>query len=602
MTIRSVLFAAIFACTFQVVAGQTDQVETPAICNDEYARFLVDQQVSESRSVSETDKRVKILVRVADFLWKFDEPVAREYLAEAFKVANDRFNEKGFEKIENKGMTTVMPDHRFEVIRAIAAKDSEWAKRLIEQVLKDLETAAKREEFDKTRELQDIIRIAQESAATNPALSRALFQRAMDHPLDFHWYWLPFSLAEKNQALADSIYSELLVRYANASPRALLFLSAYPFASARVLGPEKYQFGTSVPGTLKPNPALQRRFLGTFIRRAVTYASDPQNLHAPAEQYRLPEPLYLISALTEIEPIVLQNFPDMMQSVGEAKAQVNGMITEQMRSKLEEREKSNEALGYGFERRLKEVEEAESKGKLTDAMVVGLITWSANDRTEEQFKQLEPWLDKIRDENGRLEATNYFWFLRSRLAIKENRMDDADRYAKKIPEIEHRAILIFEIAEKQLKNVNDASTAYSTLREVGRLAEQAETSVEKARVLLGLVNQYMRFNQVFAVQELSDAVRVINRIETGNILSTTVTRQVRVKDFSFFANFGMPAYSLENTFKEISKKNFELSLTNAKGLEDKYLRTLAVLAVAQNCVDKVKKTPPARKPAARPKN
>jgi hypothetical protein len=424
----------------------------------------------------------------------------------------------------------------------------------------------------------------------------------MAHPLDFHWYWLPFSVAQKNRALADGIYAELLTRYANASPRRLLFLSAYPFAVTRIFGPEKYQFGTSVPETLTPNPALQRQFLETFIRRAISFASDPENLNLPAEQYKLPEPAYLASAIAEIEPIVIQKFPELLQRLAEAKALVNGMISEQMRADLNDREKRNEALGYGFERRLKQLEEAEANGKLTDAMIIGLLTWSETNRTEEQFKLIEPWLDKIRDPNGRDEAVNYFWFLRSQLAMKEYRMDDAERFAKKIPEIEHRAILSFEIAERQLKNVSDAATAYQTLREVGRLAEQAETSVEKARVLLGLVNQYMKFNQTFAIQELSDAVKVINRIETGNILSSSVVRQVRVKDYSFFASFSMPGYNLENTFNEISKTNFELSLTHAKALDDKYLRTIAVLAVAKNCVDKVKKNPPARKPAARPRN
>ncbi len=81
--------------------GQEAKLETkPEIeaCNTEFAKFLVDQQVTESRAVAETDKRIRILARSGDFVWKLDQAAGREYFTEAFKVANERFNEKGFEK------------------------------------------------------------------------------------------------------------------------------------------------------------------------------------------------------------------------------------------------------------------------------------------------------------------------------------------------------------------------------------------------------------------------------------------------------------------------------------------------------------------------
>ena len=600
--LRPIVFAVVILnLTITCLQARAQDPETP-VCNEEFARFLVAQQVSESRSVEQTDKRVRILIRAAEFLWKFEEPVAREYFAEAFKVANDRFNEKGFEKTENKGVTTLAPDYRFEVIRAIAAKDAPWARKLIEQILKEYEKAEERKELDKNREIADILRIAQESVKTNPELSRALFRRVMAHPLDYHWYFAPFQVAEENRQLADTLYADLLINYANASPRRLLFLSAYPWAATRILGPERYQFGVSVPSTLTPNRDLQRRFIETFLRRVISFAADPENLNLPAEQYRLPEPAYMMAALGELEPTIIQQYPAFIQQHSEAKAATNGMLNEQTRKDLADREKRNEALGYSFDQRLKRIEEADAEGKLTDDMIISLLTWGEQRKTEEQYKKIEPWLDKIRDESARTESINYFWFLRTQLAVKEARIPDADTYARKIPEIEHRAVLFFEIAEAQLKNVNDAATVYSTLREVGRLAEQSDTSVEKARVLLALANQYIKVNPTFAMQELSDAIKVINRIENANVMSMSVMRQIRTPTSSFFASFALPGKNLEGTFKAISKDNFEMSLSNAKSLDDKYLRTLSVFAVAQNCVDQAKKPPVGKKPPARPRS
>lgn len=588
----ALLLLSVFTCA----GGQTPAVEMPPTCNEEFARFLVDQQVSESRNVEQTDKRIRILIRAAEFIWKYDEPTAREYFAEAYKFATDRFKEKGFEKIENNRITTQLPDYRFEVVKAIAARDAEWAKKLIEQLLQEYDKeAADRKGFDKNRELEDIIRIAQESVKYNPELSRFLLRRIMTYPLDYYWFFLPYSIAEHNRRLADAIYIELLANYANAPPRRFLFLSAYPFASGQILGPNRFGYGISVPASLTPNRDLQRRFIDAFLRRAVSYANDPANLNSPGEQYWLPEPAYLISGILELEPLVVQQFPEFIQRLSEAKAMGNGMLTEQMRRDLSDQERRNEISGYSFEQRLKRVDEAEADGKLTDQLIVSLLISGEMNKTEEQFKLIEPWLDKIKEDGTRYDTINYFWFLRAQLAVKEYRMADAERFARKIPEVEHRAILFFEIAEAQLKNPSDLATALQTLREVGRLAEQSETSVEKARVLLALANQYLKINQIFAMQELSDAIKVINRLEKADVMSTSVRRQIVGKNFSFFSGFALPGYNLEGTFKAISKDNFEMSLSNAKALEDKYLRTLAVIAVAQNCVDKVKKKAPARR-------
>ena len=586
-------------CFFGSVAmSQTPSANLPPICNDEYAKFLVDQQVAESKSVQETDKRIRILIRAADFLWNFEQPTAREYFTEAFKVAGDRFKEKGFEKEElAKSSFRMLPDYRFEVIKAITTKDPEWARRLIDQVLKEYEKAvADRTGFDKTRELDEIIRLAVDSLKTNPELSRHLFRRAMQLPLDFHWMWAPLSSAATNRQFADELYLELLNNYANATPRRLLFLSAYPFGSSRIMGPERFQFGAQVPDGFLPSKNLQQRFIDTFLRRAISYASDPQNINSPPEQYRLPEPVYVINALNELEPIIIREFPTLIQRLSEARAQTNGLVTEQMRNDLQDRETRNEEFTYGFERRIKQLEEAEAKGRLTDFMIVRLLTWGDKSKTEEEFKQIEPWLDKIKEADARQSAINYFWFMRSQVAIKEGRYDDAEKFSLKVPELEHRAILFFELADRQLKNVNDAATVYATLREVGRIAEQADNSVEKVRVLLGLVNKYSKTNSVFAMQELSDAVRVLNGLENPPVLSGYVTRVIKGKDFSSTVSFSMPGYDFESTFREISKNNFELSLSNAKSVDDKYLRALAIFAIAKNCAEQPKKKP-ARKEA-----
>lgn len=571
---------------FSFVVAQSPSVDMP-VCTDEFAKFLVEQQVAESASVQETDKRVRILTRSADFLWKFDQPKSREYFTTAFKVANDRFNEKGFEKTEQNGMTTLQPDYRFEVIKAIAKHDSEWARKLTEQLLKEYEAAAAdRKGFDRGREITDVVQLAIDNSKTNPSFTLYLLRRVMRETADYHWHWGLFSVAISNQALADQIYGELLVNYANESPRRMLFLSAYPFGNERTFGIDKFQSSSSVPDGFVPNTDLQIRFIDTFFRRVRSFALDPDNLNRQPEQYRQPESVYMVSALQDIEPIVIQSFPAYIQRLSEAKAQAASLLNEETRAKMGEREKQNQTYATSFEQRIERLEKAEEEEKLTDAMILNLLI--SRPTSEEQFKQVEPWIEKMKDEEARRNSLNYFWFLRSELAVKEDRLAEAEKFAAMVPEFEHRSILAFQIAEKQLKSVNDLATIFQTLNDVGKLARQSPNSVTKAKILLALSSMYEKVNHSFAIDELSEAVRVINRLENANLLTGSVHRTIKTKDMSFFAVFSLPTSGLESTFLELSKNDFDLALSNAKALEDKFYRTLAVLAVAKNCINRLK--------------
>ncbi len=193
--------------TFAAFAQDTEPATDEHVCNDDFAKSLVDQQVAESRSVAETDKRVRILTKSADFLWKFEQPRAREYFTEAYKVANERFKEKGFEnRTYGGGISTPLPDYRFEVVKAIAKHDPAWAQKLSDELLKEYEATAKdRSETDQGREVNSLMSIALESIQTNPSLSWYIYRRLMRSELEHQWFWQLFSIAGKDRAFADQL-------------------------------------------------------------------------------------------------------------------------------------------------------------------------------------------------------------------------------------------------------------------------------------------------------------------------------------------------------------------------------------------------------------
>lgn len=593
---RFVLAIAVLLAAFIVTEAQVAPLANP-VCNAQYAQILVQGQVMESKSVVEPVKRIKILLRSADFLWKFDEPTSRAYLTEAWKMADDRFKETGFEskKSTEKGSTviTILPDQRMEVIRAIAKRDAAWAKRLSEQMLADYEKrSTNRESFDETREIGDLLSMANENVKTNPELSRALYRRVMRYPMFYHWFFVFYTIARENPAFADSLYQETVNNYRNESPRLLLYLSAYPFGNERMFGPDKYTVNMGPQPNVRQNPALARLFFDTFFSRIATYSASVEDINQPKEKNYLAQPAYMISALNEIEPIIVQQFPDLLPRFSSARAQAASLLNADMKKELDDKERSTNGIGLDFDERIAAMEKADGDGKLTDYMILQLVT--ARAKTEEQFAKIEPWLQKVKDEKARSGLTNYYWFLRAQLAIKEKRWDDADKYIAKVPEVEHRALLLFDMAEIQSKNTNDVSAQFDTLNRLSKLTRSSENSVSKAQILLGLANMYEKVNHSTALDELSEAIRVTNSLKEPDIFATTIRREIRGKDFGFFASFGTPGYDLEKTFEELSKKDFEMSLGSAKSLDDKYFRTLAVLAVATNCAKNAKPEPKAK--------
>ena len=156
-----------------------------------------------------------------------------------------------------------------------------------------------------------------------------------------------------------------------------------------------------------PDTGLQRQFIDVFLRRISTYTSDPDNLNRPPDENRHPEPLYMVTALQEIEPIIIQQFPDMFQRYSVARAQATALLNDEMRKGLSEKEKWNESLGRSFEDRLKLLEKADEEGKLTDSMIVGLITWGIKPKTVQADRTLARQNQR---RNAEKRDDELFWF------------------------------------------------------------------------------------------------------------------------------------------------------------------------------------------------
>ena len=549
-------------------------------CNALLARQLVEQQAEESKSVAETDKRINILLRVADFLWIADEETARKHFTEAFQIAQERFREKDIEKKETAGLIIYPPDYRFDVISHVAKRDAEWAKKLSDAVMKEFDEDKekdKRSDFDKDHEVQSILGIAGQTAKDNQNLSLTLARRAMRYPLGNAWYFTLYQMAGNNQPLADQIYNELLINYANAEVFRLLYLSAYPFGQERIFGVEKYSLGTSVPANFSPNQNLKRQFFLTLFRRVMKLT--PESI-TKSLQTSTPESAIAAIALNEFELIITQQFPDLLQPYSQARIHANSVTAANDLESAKKRDEQGKGFYKSFDERIKEVEQANAEGKLTDSLIFQLVQAA---KTEDDYQKAESWLDKMIEESGREAVADYFYFQRSKLATKEKRFEDGRKFALKVDRIEHRAVLFFDIAEAKMKEPMTKSESLHTLLEVSQTALKAPDTVEKAQVLLGLAFMFEKVDYYNALGSLADAVKTANKLESPNLTTNFISRQILLKNFSFYTGYSVPGFDVSETFYELSKKDFQSALNYTTSFSDKYLRTLAVLATVKDC-------------------
>ena len=577
---RFYLFLLLFVFSFVTIHAQINSKKPFKECNALLARQLVEQQAEESKSVAETDKRINILLRVADFLWIADELTARNYFAEAFQIAQNRFRDKEADKNESKGLAFYQPDHRFDVISAVAKRDAEWAKKLSDTVMKEFDEdneKDKRTDLSKDHEVNSILGIAGRTAKDNPNLSLTLARRAMRYPLSKVWYFTLYQMARNNQSLADQVYGELLVNYLNTEVFRLLYLSAYPFAQDRIFGLERYSLGTSVPANFSPDPKFKRQFLLALLHRVMRLS--PENTEKSL-QTSTSETAIAVTALDELETVITQQFPDLMPAFSQAKIHANSIVTADALKIAKDKDENDRSFNKSFAEKLEEVEKADVDKKLDDSKIFQLVRVA---KTEENYKKAETWIDKMTDEITREGTLNFFYFERSKLATREKRFDDAGKYALKIAKIEHRAVLFFDIAEAKMKQPMTKLESLDTLLEVYQTATKAPDTVEKAQVLLGLAFMYEKVDHYNALNSLADAIKTANKLENPNLFTNIVFQQIKGKRFTHSSGYSVPGFEVSETFYELSQKDFQNTLTYATNFSDKYIRTLAVLATVKDC-------------------
>jgi len=589
---RSVLLLAVCIALIpcRQAFAQSKTIKSP-LCTHDNALEMIKQQVAFTRTFNDSIRRITVLIRAADLLWPHQQDRARATFAEAFELATEAEKEA-----EQKGPRSIIlrmqtPDQRYVVIRAVAKRDSAWAKTLTRQMLKR-ETADRTSARDSSSDLltaEKLLSTATEMISTdrNTALDLAIV--SLNYPAGDTLTRFLYRLAEVDQLTADRFYAQALVVYGEKPMREFLYLQAYPFAWRETLNTPTFAFYYEIPAKFVTNRSLQRRFVEVLLRRA------QQALEAPADQSDVyqdtnarwqPGPVHLLKSLIKLEPQVRETLPDLSPALTQAREKLFVSLPVETQKLFQQAgtEISTEK-DQTFAERI-ESAKAELDVEERDQLIASAVLGSEKEKPADVMEAI----DEIIDLKLRAHLLEWFYFTRTTTAIKRKQFDEAERLTAKLEGLEQRAYLHTEIA-KGLMNSDSQTHALEVLDDAITEAKKAGASIFAARSLLTASNLYAKFDVNRSISILADAISCINHIEAPDfsgdaVLEKTPERRGRGGRYQgeYLMRFYMPGLDPESAFRAMAKIDFDNAFALSSTLTDKLQRAMSTLAVAETCL------------------
>src|SRR5687767_3251285 len=294
-----------------------------SFCTRDSTLDTIQQQLDGSKTFDDTVQRITVLIRGADLAWPYRQDKARGALTEAFDLATRNFKESGDRTVREGRMPVQLPDQRYLVITAIAKRDAAWARKLADQILeeesRDAEDKTTRDPQQERKIGERLLNVAYNLLATDPASALTFARKSVAYPATIQLPGFLYRLSELNKAAADQFYQEALSAYANAPMDQFLYLSSYPFGRNREVGEMPIYTYYKVPDGFAPNPALQRLFIQTLLRRAQEIVEKPG---APVPGARFSETEQIWMALNRLESHVQLSLTEFVGPLQQAKTNV----------------------------------------------------------------------------------------------------------------------------------------------------------------------------------------------------------------------------------------------------------------------------------------
>lgn len=569
------------------------------------ALALIEQTGKEAAKLEDVRQGARLLATAADLLWKHQRETARQFLQEAFQIADDYYlktQDKNQVRLSSSAYTS-RGDVRLEVIRLINKNDPEMGREYTEKYIasKKRQREASQSKPDRTdlmfgadsQASRDLLGAALMLLDTDIKLATAIAQRSISLGIPPNLNGFLINLSSRDKASADNLFIFALERLrAEPAPLAgqLLSLTAYPFGDEQIKvsdGSSSSMWGFGKAKDFKFNPALAQRFLAAGLE-ILSRASEPAILQAADGAVRMETALFAAKFLA---PRVAEHAPALNDSWNGLIGKISSLTADRARQSIERNvaedrqglnSRQNPGSDQGSDNLQSLIERAKNAGDIGEKDDL----YSQAALAAQQAGNISQALDlagNINDLTLRLNVKSWISYDASFKAAKEKRLDEARKYAYDVQESDQRAFLFLQIAYAALGD-RDQFRVSQILDEALQQVNKADDTPAKLRSMLGLINIYLQVdrNQAFIIAE--NFVRAANRIPPDKFLpgrdSANIARVLESKGRSMAMINSVDDFNSDKVFAALAKVDFQRTLTLAEGFEQAPVRLSSFLAIA----------------------
>lgn len=565
-------------------AQKKPAVATSSLCTRDNALDTTKQQILQTRTFDNQVHRIAVLIRAADLLWPYEPDKALATFMEAFDLAVQNFKESGdvVNRTSKSQFAAVIPqpDQRFKVLAALAKRDPARARKLSDKMLQDdAKDAADKPAADdqtKMRAAEKILSLARGLVPDDVPSALNFARQSFRYPATLNLPAFIYHVAKTNRQAADQFYVEALSAYGATPMDQFLYLSSYPFGNTRDAGDMPAYTNYTVPEGYVPSAGLQRQFMQILLSRSEAALGTAVE---PTSSNRYPDHAQMWLALTRLEKQVQENLPDLAETTARTKERLFASLNQGTQQSVTREISADNPPKRSFDEQVEAAEKQKDVGR-RDQLLTFAVTGASKDVPLEKVLSV---IDKISEAGIRDPLLNWFYYFSAQSLIASKELSEARKYAARVTELDQRAYLFTRIAEESLKQTEDQAEARDLLNEISNDIGKAPKTIVTARALLALAHLYAKIDMNRGIEELGNAVKTINALESPDFSQQFVIMKIEGKTFGSFASFSTPGFNPENAFREMGKLDFDGSLIQATTFTDKSLRALTTLAVIEPC-------------------
>ena len=471
---------------------------------------------------SEPDKltAATLQAQIADVLWRFDIVFAREAFRWSFETASkpapDELNDSARAAYVVRQASSIR-----QVLTRIGTHDRGQAEALLKSFQEEkVSTSASTQPANVHSEL--LMQIALELVATNPEHALQLGRRSLSGTrISPDFGRLLFALSNINKSLGDRLFRDALTTLRTNNfvyDSALISLVNYLFSSNGNPHPE---------ASVADAQLLANYFVDASWRQARAEGGSS-----------LPEASAMFYSLVQVRglPIVSRYAPERFPELqGQMRELASGLTGAQMQrtTLLQTTQQQQSTIASRNTYDIDEQIERATKEKDPDVRD-SLLSSVAHTLMREDSERALKVAAMIEAAELRSEAENDIYLVLVQTLMRADSYDEARKTAKKFNRPELQTKVLTELANKVLSRRN-TSFALELLSEASEIALKAETTPDKANLLLTIAQQFSRVDSIRGFETLGSALKIINQLKPENTQVRSVLakpRPLRIKTYT----------------------------------------------------------------------